>query len=215
MCVRLGAFSTWPGERREKASYLLLVGRPRLVLLYVAVSAALLAACSSASDGDYVDTQGPVTSAKSATPPSVSVEPPPTDAPRTTAASLSPSTATNGAKNTVGPLTPGQLSRIARHVSTRLAEPNLDTIEAVLTTQSKADQLVGDQVAGDVPAYLIEMHGTFSTAWESRPAGASVPPKVTGSLGLVVNAYTGEQLDMGLRTQGVDLAALGPVISLF
>ena len=113
-----------------------------------------------------------------------------------------------------GPLTPAQLSRIARDTSASLGDKNPDKLQAVLTTRSRADQLTGDEVHDNAAAYLIEVHGTFSTAWESRPYGANVPPCETGTLSLVVNAYTGQQLDIGLGTTGGALAALGPVINL-
>lgn len=134
-------------------------------------------------------------------------------------APIAPGASTSGVATTQQqapqrPLTAIQLSRTARRAAASLGEQDPTRLQALLTTRSQANHLVGDEVYDNVPAYLIEINGTFSTAWESRPYGAAVPPTETGTLTLVVDARTGHQLDTGLGPDRVNLGQIGTALDL-
>ncbi|QKT13659.1 hypothetical protein [Rhodococcus sp. W8901] len=107
-----------------------------------------------------------------------------------------------------------QLRAIATGAASRLGENDPTRIEAVLTTRSAANGLVGAEGFDDTAAYMIQAHGTFSTAWQHRPSGVDLPPTVTGVLMLIVDAQTGEGMDSGTSGEPADLTKLGKVITL-
>lgn len=107
-----------------------------------------------------------------------------------------------------------ELAGIARRAATNVGEPSPTELQAVSTTRAKANNLTGAEVFSDVPVYLIQFRGTFSTAGQSRPAGANVPATVSGAMKLVVDARTGQQLDVNVSSASVDLATLGAVLNL-
>ncbi len=106
-----------------------------------------------------------------------------------------------------------RLYEIAMSTATRFGEDHPTNVQAVHTTRARVVELVGSGIPDDTPVYLIQAQGTFANDRHSRPVNVSVPPPATGALMTVVDAHSGDTLDVGTG-QPVDLSTLGAVHAL-
>ena len=119
-----------------------------------------------------------------------------------------------GSEGPPGLVTAGALEVMAENAAASADDPGVTSAEAVLTTAQRAVRASSGDYDNtpDVPAFLVQIHGTFTGLDASVPSGAQLP---TGTyLTFIVDASDGTPVSWGLSHKATNLAALGAVIPL-
>ena len=105
------------------------------------------------------------------------------------------------------PPSPALLHRLALASSRSNGESAPSGLSYVATTRWQATALLGAQVGGDGPAYLVTLHGSFSGAGALVPAHHQRPTGTT--MVLVVDRATGQITDTAITNTAPALSTLG------
>lgn len=112
-------------------------------------------------------------------------------------------------------ISPSQVDAIALSVAAQNGDRSPTSVQTVQTTHTAAYSLLwpgAGNEADTTPAYVTTMKGSFTANNGLLPAGAPAP---TGNvLTIVVNAQTGQMMDLNLSNRTPDLSQLGTVMNM-